>query len=119
MKKHSVWSNILVIFGLICMLVGAIDPLEGSLLILPACGLLVLGAVLGRSAHFRFILLAFVLTVIGIGALFALSWFGGVGGSTGHSKWWLLAVLPYPAGWLMGIAGAIRRLIEVFRAPAQ
>jgi hypothetical protein len=26
--------------------------------------------------------------------------------------WWALTILPYPVGWVMGLVGAIRRLIE-------
>jgi K+-transporting ATPase A subunit len=80
------------------MLIGAIDPLEGSLIILPAAGLVALGALLGKSRHRRLLCWSFILVAVGIGALWVLSAFGGVGGRTGRSMWWLLVVLPYPVG---------------------
>lgn len=48
-SARSLWSRILVIVGSIAMLVGAVDPLEGSLIILPlpGSGLVTLGTFLG------------------------------------------------------------------------
>jgi len=48
-----------------------------------------------------------VLIAVGVGALFGLSALGGVGGRSGHSMWWLLTVLPYPVGWVMGLVGVL------------
>ncbi|MEI7946001.1 MAG: hypothetical protein WCJ02_04865 [bacterium] len=114
MKAQLLWANILIIVGLIGMLVGALDPLEGSLIILPGCGLATLGALLGKSRHGKFLTLSFVLVAIGVGALWGLSACGGFGGNSGHSMWWGLLLLPYPTGWIMGVIGIIRRLIEAF-----
>jgi hypothetical protein len=106
------WSLILVITGLVLMIVGAIDPLEGSLVILPGAGLAALGAYIGKSRHRAFLFYSFALAAIGVGALFAVSAVGGFGGSTGRSYWWALVCLPYPIGWVMGIIGIIRTLRE-------
>jgi hypothetical protein len=107
MKARSLWSNVLIFIGLIGMLVGAVDPLEGSLVILPGSFLVALGAFLGKSPHRRLLAWSFGLLAIGIGALFGLSSVGGCGGNSGRSMWWLLVVLPYPAGWVMGLVGTI------------
>ncbi len=106
------WSRILVIVGLVAVLVGAIDPLEGSLVILPGAALVTLGAFMAGSRHRRFLTWALALLALGVGALFGLSALGGLGGSTGHSFWWGLVLLPYPAGWIMVLVGAIRCLRE-------
>ena len=42
-NTHATWSRILIPVGGLAMLVGAIDPMEGSLLILPGSGLVALG----------------------------------------------------------------------------
>lgn len=107
MNARSLWSNILVIAGGIGMVVGAIDPLEGSLLILPGSGLLALGTYLGQADRKTFVykVWAFVLIAIGVGALWGLSAVGGIGGSSGHSMWWGLLILPYLIGWNMGMWG--------------
>lgn len=107
MNARSLWSNILVIAGGIGMVVGAIDPMEGSLLILPGSALLALGTYLGQAER-RVIAYkgsAFVLVLIGVAALWGLSFLGGFGGTSGRSMWWGLLILPYLVGWNMGIWG--------------
>jgi hypothetical protein len=107
MNARSLWPNILVIAGGIGMVVGAVDPLEGSLLILPGSGLLALGTYLGQAER-RVVaskVAAFVLILVGVGALWGLSFVGGFGGTSGHSMWWGLLILPYLVGWNMGIWG--------------
>ena len=103
------------------MLLGAIDPLEGSLLILPGSGMVVLGMFLGKKDH-RTILYwawAFILIAVGVGAMFALSAVGGIGGKSGHSMWWGVLVLPYPVGWLMALVGGVIALVRFFKARVQ
>ena len=46
-----------------------------------------------------------ILIAIGIGALWGMSRVGGIGGESGHSKWWGVLVLPYLIGWSMGVWG--------------
>jgi hypothetical protein len=43
MNSRRLWSRILKVVGGTVMLVGTLDPLEGSLLILPGSGLVALG----------------------------------------------------------------------------
>lgn len=115
------WSRILVIAGSIAMLIGAVDPLEGSLIILPGSGMVALGTLLGKGRH-RILLYwmwVFILIAIGVGAMWVLSAFGGIGGTTGHSMWLGVLVLPYPIGWIMGFAGIIYGLIEFLKGRRQ
>jgi hypothetical protein len=107
MKARTGWPHTLVVVGLIVMLIGTIDPLEGSLIILPGSGIVALGASLGQSRHRRLFYWAFGSIAVGVGAMFVLSMFGGTGGRTGRSNWWSLVVLPYPIGWIMSLVGAI------------
>lgn len=112
MNVASRWSRLLGIVGFVAMVIGALDPLEGSLIILPGIGLVALEARLGHSRHRILLYWSFVLMSVGIGALWALSALGGFGGNTGRSNWWGLVLLPYPVGWIMGLVGAIRRMRE-------
>ena len=117
MNGRMLWSRILVIVGGIAMLIGAIDPLEGSIVILAGSGLVMLGTILGKRQR-RMILYwvwAFILITVGVVAMWGLSAFGGIGGTTGRSLWWGLVILPYPIGWIMGIVGLIIRLIEFIK----
>ena len=121
MNGRMLWSRILVVVGGIAMLLGTLDPLEGSLLILPGSGLVAFSMFLGRKNR-RTILYwawAFILIAVGVGALFALSAVGGIGGRSGHSMWWGLLILPYPAGWLMALAGGVAGLVRFFKAKGQ
>jgi len=115
MKHSAIWPRVLLILGIGAMLVGAIDPLEGSLLILPGAGVAALGAFLGGSRWRRLLGWAFALVAVGVAAMFVLSWLGGVGGKSGRSMYWLAVVAPYPVGWMLGLVGAVLALVESFR----
>jgi hypothetical protein len=94
---------LLIGVGLAAMVVGAVDPLEGSLVIFPGAVLVATGAFVGRTTHRRLLYWGFGLVFLGVAAMWGLSALGGVGGSTGRSMWWLLVVLPYPVGWLVQV----------------
>ena len=104
-------SRRLVIVGLVLMVIGVVDPMEGSLVILGGSILVAVGAFLSRS-HYRLPITALVLIVVGVGAMFGMSALGGVGGTTGRSMWWLLLCVPYPIGWILGLIGAASKLRE-------
>lgn len=89
------------------MLVGALDPLEGSLVILPGSGLVALGTFLnhGERRLLSYRVGVFIMIAIGVGALWGFSMLGGFGGTSGRSNLWGLLILPYLAGWQMGICG--------------
>jgi hypothetical protein len=92
------------------MVIGALDPLEGSLLILPSTGLVALGAWLGLNPARKLVSWALLLVAVGVGVLWGMSSVGGLGGDTGRSMWWALLLLPYPVGWILGVIGAARAL---------
>jgi len=75
MDARNLWSRILIIVGGIAMLVGAIDPMEGSLLILPGSGLVALGTHLGKGERrlITYRVWVFILVAIGVGALWGLT----------------------------------------------
>jgi hypothetical protein len=101
------------------MLVGAIDPLEGSFVILPASGVVALGGFLGKSRYRKVLYAAFILIAAGFGAMIIMTMMGGIGGRTGRSMWWGLLCLPYPIGWVVGLVGVILRLVEAFKRSSQ
>ncbi len=118
MYSRMFWSGILNTLGAIAMVLGSLDPLEGSVLILPGSGL-VAGSMFLRGKDRPTILYwtwSFILIAVGVGAMFALSALGGLGGRSGHSVWWGLLVLPYPVGLLMALAGAIAGGVRLFQA---
>ncbi len=118
MNGASRWSRRLVIAGLVAMVAGALDPLEGSVVILAGTAVAALGALWGESRHRVLLSWSVILTALGVGALWGLSALGGIGGNTGRSYWWALVFLPYPIGWVMGLFGAVRSLREGSRRAA-
>lgn len=116
MNTRKLLSRILGIVGGIAMLAGAVDPLEGSLAILPGSGLVALGIYLsnsGRDLRLQWLCI-FLMIAVGIGALFVLSaW--GFGGVSKHSMWWGMLILPYPIGWIMGIVSLMFELVRRVR----
>ena len=117
MNARKPWSGILVVAGGIAMLAGVLDPLEGSVVILAGSGLVTLGTFLGANGRSLLVywICIFVLIAVGTGAMFVLSAMGGFGGRTGRSWWWVLPILPYPVGWIMGMVSLSARMIRSFR----
>jgi hypothetical protein len=115
MKRNL--SRGLVIAGLVLMVIGAVDPLEGSVVILGGSVLAAIGAFRSRT-RYRLPVAAMVLIAVGVAALFGMSALGGVGGNSGRSIWWLLLCLPYAIGWILGLVGATRKLRELRPASA-
>jgi hypothetical protein len=112
------WSRILKVGGGGAMLVGTLDPLEGSPLILLGGGLVALGMCLDRKDRKTVLYWTweFILIAVGVAALFALSAVGGIGGKSGHSMWWGVSILPYPLGWLMALLSAVVSSLGFFKA---
>ena len=106
-EPRNVWSRMVIALGSLAMLMGAVDPLEGSVVILPGSGLVALGAFLGHSERrlIAYRVGVFALIFMGVGTMWALGRVGGFGGPSGRSMWWGLLVLPYLIGWSMGIWG--------------
>lgn len=105
-------TRTLVVAGVVLMLAGALDPLEGSVVILGGSALEAAGAFFGKSRRYRLQLAASVSIAVGVAALFGLSALGGAGGSTGRSMWWLAICVSYPVGWVVGLVGAVALLRE-------
>src|SRR5689334_7783871 len=103
MRNAQQWSRILVVVGLVAMVLGALDPLEGSVIILAGAGLVALAAIVGKWPARGLPYWSAALVLLGVGMLFLLSGIGGIGGTSGRSVWWALVLLPYPAGWILGI----------------
>ena len=117
MDTRARWSRILGVAGLVATVLGCIDPLEGSLVILPGTGLVALAAFLARSRRQNLAYLAFGLTAVGVGILFALSAVGGLGGPTGRSMTWALTLAPYPVGVVLALIAGALVLVELSRRP--
>lgn len=110
MSEMKRWPRLSVIAGLVGMVIGAIDPLEGSVVVLAGIALVAVGVLRSDGKYSALVIWALTLVMVGVGAMFGLSALGGFGGSTGRSSWWALAILPYPVGWIMGLVGGVGSL---------
>jgi hypothetical protein len=107
MRDFKRWSHLMSIAGGVGVVLGSLDPMEGSALILPGSALLALGSFFSRDDHriIAYRVWSFILVTLGVAALFGFSAIGGIGGSSGRSAWWALLILPYLVGWSMDIWG--------------
>jgi hypothetical protein len=101
-------SRSLLGVGLLAVAVGTIDPLEGSIVILGGFTLIAIAAYRRRSRQRIGLSWSVLLVGVGVGAMFSLSAMGGVGGTSGHSAWWAVTILPYPVGWLVGVIESVQ-----------
>jgi hypothetical protein len=115
MDTREQWSRSMIAAGGVAMLVGAVDPMEGSLITLVGSGVVALGAHLGGVERrlLSHIVWVFALVLFGVGALWGMTAIGGIGGTSGRSMGWGLLVVPYLVGWSLGIwrPGAPRWLL--------
>lgn len=115
MYTSHTWSRILVIAGLIGMFAGAVDPLEGCVVVTVGIAAAAFGAYLGQTRNRRFLYWGLAAVAGGVAAMIVLSELGGIGGQSGRSIWWGILMLPYPVGWLLGLVGGVYALVEFYR----
>lgn len=111
MKKKTKWSHIIYIAGVIALIIGAIDPLEGSVVVVTGSAFVALATYLSHDRHRKIFLLSFIMIAIGVGFMFYFSSLGGFDEGARLSWWWGSLILPYPAGWLMSIILLIKRVL--------
>ncbi|MBT8282267.1 MAG: hypothetical protein KJO86_00895 [Muriicola sp.] len=102
MKKLD-WKKVSYIIGIVLFIVGTLDPLEGSVLIVLGSVLMTIVANRKNDRHKKWFLLNAILITVGVIFLFYLSSLGGFGGTSNLSWWWGLLILPYPVGWLLQV----------------
>ena len=112
MRVVSGRHRAMMIVGAVALAVGALDPLEGSLILLPACVLVALAARWAGSRYERLSNVGLAVFFVGFVAMWAITAIGGVGGSTGRSAWWALPAVLVVPGWLLVVAGAVQALRE-------
>ncbi len=94
------WKRILHLAAVALFIIGTIDPLEGSVLIMVGSILLAALGFFDNQQNWTFFFSASILIIIGLFFLFYLSSLGGFGGNSTLSWWYGLLILPYPIGWL-------------------
>ena len=103
MKKEAKWITIIYNLGVVAIILGAIDPLEGSIVILAGSALVAFASHIRVSSYRERFFLSFLLIFFGVSFLWYLSSLGGFGGASDLSWGWGLLILPYPIGWLLAL----------------
>jgi multisubunit Na+/H+ antiporter MnhB subunit len=112
MKEKIKWTRVIYIIGVILLIVGILDPLEGSVVIMVGSVFVTLITYLTHDRCWKIFLLSFIMIAIGVFFLFYFSSLGGFGGKSTLSWWWGTLILPYPIGWLTAIILLIFRKIK-------
>jgi hypothetical protein len=113
MKEKTKWTRIVYIIGVIALLIGTLDPMEGSVVITAGSIMLALSTYITRDRHWKIFAASTIMIVIGVAFLFYLSSLGGFGGNSSRSWWWGILILPYPLGWLTTIVILILRMFKL------
>lgn len=112
MKFNPRLLSILHKAGVIAVIIGILDPLEGSVVIAAGSTLLAFTTAATRKPDKNWYLLAWIMIVAGVFYLFFISSLGGFLGDTGRGWVWGLPILPYPFGWILTIVLLVRALIR-------
>jgi hypothetical protein len=97
LKKHH---KKIQLFATVLFILGTLDPMEGSVLILVGALIIALMQYLQKGKYWKWFVFFTALIIFGVFFLFYLSSLGGFGGSSRLSIWCGLTIIPYPIGWL-------------------
>lgn len=112
MEKRISWISVLYRIGVFALILGAIDPLEGSVIIAAGSILVAWTTYKTRDRQWKIFLFTTIMMVVGIIFMFYFSSLGGFGGKSTLSWWWSGLILPYPIGWLTAIVLLIIRAVK-------
>ncbi len=101
--------KVLFIIGIVAIIIGVIDPLEGSAAILAGSLLIALSSYFLKDRYWKLFFVGFIMIAIGVFFLFYFSSLGGFGGNSKLSWWFISLIIPYPIGWLLTIIILILR----------
>lgn len=112
MKNQPQWIRIIYIIGVVALIIGALDPMEGSVLIALGALLTTITTFIAKDRHYRFFLVAGIMILFSVAMLWYVSALGGF--DPKKQWWWLIILIPYPVGWLMEI---ILLIVRAFSSP--
>lgn len=110
MKAPVNWPRILFITGVVALVVGALDPLEGSVVVGIGSVLTALALWLGNDRYRKLMLIFAGLIVTGVALLWYVSSLGGF--DPKKEWWWLVVIGLYPVGWMGAIGLLIVRWVK-------
>lgn len=109
MKSKVKWTSMIFIIGIIALIIGAFDPLEGSIIIAAGSILITLSTFYTHDRHHKLFLTSAIMIIFGVCCMFYISYLGGY--DPKREWWWNVLILPYPVGWLISVIILIYRAI--------
>jgi len=110
MKKKLHPVNIMYVIGVIAVIIGALDPMEGSLVIAGGSILIALSSFMTNDRYRNLFMTTAAMILIGVSCLWYISSLGGFDPKL--EWWWIAMILPYPLGWLITIITLIIRAVK-------
>jgi hypothetical protein len=116
-KQVQMWTKekilkVLFVIGIIALIIGTIDPLEGSAAILAGSFLISSSMYFLKDKYWKLFSLGFILITFGVFFMFYFSSLGGFGGNSKLSWWLISLIIPYPIGWLLTIILLILKAVK-------
>jgi hypothetical protein len=96
--------------GVLAFVAGALDPLEGSVVIALGAFLMAVTSKLRNDRHKTQFLIQTVMIITGVFFLFYFSSVGGFGGTSSLSWWYGILILPYPIAWIWVVILLLTRI---------
>lgn len=109
MNENAKWIRTMYVIGIIALIIGVLDPLEGSVVVAIGSAFIAISTYLTKDRHWKIFLVSLFMIVVGVFFLFYFSSLGGFGGKSTLPWAWISLILPYPLGWLMSVITLITR----------
>ncbi len=116
MKEKTKLTRILYYAGVVAMILGAVYPLEGSVLILSGNLLLVISMYITNDRQRKQFLATLIMIAVGVFFIY-FTWSLREFGGTSKLIWlWDILILLYPAGWIFAMVMLIIRVRQKRKA---
>lgn len=110
MAERSKRMRIIYIIGVVALIAGALDPMEGSVVIAVGSILLAWASVAAHDRYRTVFTASAIMIFVGVFSLWFASSLGGF--DIKNEWWWLMAILPYPLGWFAAIVTLIVKAVR-------
>ncbi len=99
--------------GIVAMVLGAADPMEGSLLIAAGAVMLAFSSHFRKERYSKIFLASALMILFGVFSLWFVSSLGGF--DPKREWWWLVFIVPYPIGWIVSIVTLVVKAVKKTR----
>ncbi|OJW81105.1 MAG: hypothetical protein BGO69_03315 [Bacteroidetes bacterium 46-16] len=98
------------IISIIALLLGAADPMEGSIVIAAGAVLLALSAHFQKDRYSKIFIASALMIFFGVFNLWFVSSLGGF--DPKREWWWLVFIIPYPVGWIVSVVTLVVKAVK-------